>query len=167
MMKPFVRGGLLLAVFVFAVPATADCLAEDSVRRLDAEYENSLVTGDYAALERLLHPDFVWVHNHAGFIQRSREELAGPIRATMQSGSPAMVSLSRKQNDVSVVRAGGTSVIYGFTDVTRTDSYVQKTGNPKHVRYHFMRTYIEQMGECALLSNHTQEVWREGQPDPA
>jgi hypothetical protein len=95
-------------------------------------------------------------------IERSREDLLAPMRENVRDGF--RINAQRRQADVAVVLAGQTAVVHGFTDVERTADFVEQTGAPRCVRYHFMRTYVSDGERCVLLSNHTMEVWREEQP---
>ena len=55
-------------------------------------------------------------------------------------------------------------MVYGHNNVERTEDYVRGTGNPRRVKYHFMRTYVGSGDQgIQLLGNHTMEVWGEGQ----
>ena len=73
-------------------------------------------------------------------------------------------SAARRQEDISVVIFENTAIVYGYTNVERTEDYVRRTGNPYLVKYHFMRTYVGSGDQgIQLLGNHTMEVWREGQ----
>jgi Domain of unknown function (DUF4440) len=154
----------LIFTTLFGLPAFAGCLTDEGIRNIDAQYEQALVDTSIEFLEQNLHADFVWVHNHASNTQRSRESLLKPLRQAKQSGRPSS-SNKRRQTDVSVLIQGNTAIIYGLTDVERSNSFIERTGSARHIRYHFMRTYISDEGRCLLLANHTMEVWREGQPE--
>ena len=134
-------------------------LTEQELRSLDARYDQALTDQSVDFLESFLHNDFVWVHDHAGVVQESRAALLDPIR----EGRPSS-NLERSQEDVSVVIFENTAIVYGYTNVERTKDYVERTGNPRLVKYHFMRTYVGSGDQgIRLLGNHTMEVWREGQ----
>lgn len=156
----------LLAVVIvsgIASALAADCSSEKQIRELDSRYERALLDGSVADLEQILHPKFVWVHNHAEFIQKSRDELVGPIRLAQNAGRPS-ISLRRDQSDVSVLMVAATGVAYGYTEIERTDAFVKSSGSPKLATFHFMRTYVSEAGRCLLISNQTMEVSRSGGP---
>ncbi len=122
------------------------CLDPTALRRLDGEWERSLLESDLAFLRTILAEDFVWVHNHASGIDTRDALLARAADpAVGASGAPR----SRVSSDVEVRVLGSTGVVSGFTVVDR---------GPGPTRYHFMRTYVEAAGRCVLLANHTMEV---------
>ena len=134
-------------------------LTEQDLRSLDAGFDQALIDQSVEFLEKLLHKDFVWVHDHAGTIQESRAALLDP----MKEGRPSS-SAARRQEDIAVVILENTAIVYGYTNVERTADYVERTDDPRLLKYHFMRTYAG-IGDrrTQLIGNHTMEVWREGQ----
>lgn len=150
----------ILSVFstkIVANPNALTCLNEESLLQQDAQYEVALLNDNYQFLEKNLHPNFVWVHNHASFVQDSREALLGPMRKRKQNNKPAY-STKRTQDSVQVLLANTTAVLHGYTVVERANSPTDKAGNKIGVRYHFMRTYYEENGKCLLLANHTMLI---------
>ena len=130
--------------------------------RLSSRSRHEVLSADLTrkpfSLEKLLHRDFVWVHDHAGTIQESRAALIDPMRWRPPN------SAARRQEDLSVVIFENTAIVYGYANVERTEDYVSRTGNPRPVKYHFVRTYVGRGDQgIRLLGNHTMEVWREGQ----
>jgi hypothetical protein len=141
-----------IAICAFAPHAVfADCLEEQSIRDLDASYERAFQDLDFSWFEKTLHPQFVWVHDHATVIQRSKSELFEDLRAFAETSGSAQV---RNQRDVEVSIVAKTAVVYGFTDVQR---------DGEDLTYHFMRTYSLIDDECLLLSNHTMAIPRPGE----
>ena len=65
---------------------------------------------------------------------------------------------NRVQEGVSVLIAGESAVIYGFTNVQRSATFLARIGGSEHQRYHFMRTYTLVDGQCLLLANHTMQI---------
>ncbi len=155
---------ILTPFFLYCLPSFAYCLIEKEVRKIDAGYEQALVNTSIEFIEQNLHANFIWVHNHARVVQQSRDSLIRPMREAKLSGRPSS-SKKRVQSDVSVLIVGNTAIVYGFTDVERSSPYIERTGSPRNIRYHFMRTYTKEDGRCLMLANHTMEVWREGQAD--
>jgi hypothetical protein len=134
--------------------AAQSCLDEAELKRLDGQYEQSLVKDDHVFLEALLAEEFIWVHNHASSID-TKESLTE--RLSSSEGQPT--NKSRVSSDVEVRRRGNAAVIMGYTTVERHDEYVKRTGGPRSAKYHFMRTYVLVDGRCLLLGNHTMKVW--------
>lgn len=148
--------------FIQAIDVSTTCINEASILKIDAQYEKALIIQDIDFLSQHLHPEFVWVHNHADFINYGAESILQPMRERISAGRNSS-SKKRQQSDVRVISLENTAVIYGFTEIERTEEYVSQTGNPHPVKYHFMRTYVEQEGVCRLVANHTMEVGREGE----
>ena len=146
--------------------AGASCLTTDGIADLDAAYEQALTNQSEEFFDRNLHDNFVWIHNHASSVQDSKEAFMQLLRTFNEPGR-GHINARRGQSGTQVLIEGNAAVIHGFTDVERTEAYVERTGNPRKIRFHFMRTYVKKEGRCLLLSNHTMEVWREGQPEPS
>ncbi|ENJ2051510.1 nuclear transport factor 2 family protein [Vibrio parahaemolyticus] len=51
---------------------STECSDVKLVKSIDESWENALNHGVRSVVEELLHPDFVWVHNQAEMIQRSK-----------------------------------------------------------------------------------------------
>lgn len=141
---------LLLIFLLFpSVLHAADCLAPEQLKALDRQYEQALRKGDPEFMADLLAENFVWVHNHAG-----SRETKSVLMARLGDGHDA--PLSRESEAVEVRRLDKTAVISGFTTVTKADAEGE---NRQANRYHFMRTYVAQGGNCRLLANQTMKVW--------
>ena len=140
-MKRFI---VVLGVTLISVQAHGQCATESALRELDAGFEHALEKNDLSYFEKELAPNFVWVHDHAGMVQRSRMEVIEFLRNVNGSASQ-----ERTQTDVRVIMSSGTGVVYGFTDVIR--------GGQK-LTFHFMRTYAAIGGKCVLMANHTMEI---------
>nr|WP_136250689.1 nuclear transport factor 2 family protein [Ningiella ruwaisensis] len=147
---------LLIASYATSY-ANANCLQEDAIRAVDAKYEKALLENDYAYLTNLLHPNFVWVHNHASYIEESREALLAPMRQRVAEGRPSH-SVARTQEGVAVLIVENTAVLRGFTSVERHDTQTNDSGEKLKDVYHFMRTYILYDDKCTLLANQTMAI---------
>ncbi|XOV87375.1 MAG: nuclear transport factor 2 family protein [Pseudomonadota bacterium] len=136
---------------------------EIQIRKIDAQFDQSLVEWSDRYFEQYMHPNFVWVHNHATLIQRSRDEFLEMGRKNHESGRPS-VSIRREQSNVVVLVETDTAIAYGYTSVERSENYVARTGSRKYLKYHFMRTYARLEDSWWLLANHTMEVWSGNEP---
>ena len=125
----------VLLLIVAAGVAQAQCLTQENIRRLDAGFDEALLHGSIDFFEQNLHPEFVWVHNHASSIERSRDDRLTLMRERASAGR---INAQRTQADVSVVLAGQVAVVYGFTDVERTAGFVERTGARRRLRYHWL-----------------------------
>ena len=134
--------------------AAQSCLDEDELKRLDGQYERSLVEDDYAFLKTLLAEEFIWIHNHASSVSTKASLIEG-----MSSSERQPVSKSRVPSEIEVRRSGNAAVVTGYTAIERHDGFVERTGAPRSANYHFMRTYVLVDGKCLLLGNHTMKVW--------
>ena len=141
---------LALACLVFSASAQTNCLDADQIKKLDANWENSLLTSDADYLMGLLADNFVWIHS-TGYTdtKRSLIEKSEKARASNRQNTR-----SRTQSAVEVVILGSTAVVTGYTVVDR---------GPKPTRYNFMRTYAQVEEACLLLSNHTMVIPKEDQ----
>lgn len=108
---------VLLGFALVSVGAKAECLNEETLRSLDAQFEQALATGQLGYFDEALHADFVWVHNHAGMVQRSRQEVVAFLEEV--SARTAESTQDRIQRDVEVMISEASGVVYGFTDVAR------------------------------------------------
>ena len=150
-------GILLLSTSAFAMLDDKDCLTASNLLALDAQYEYSMLNDNYQFFEKNLHTNFVWIHNHATYVQNSRAELVDPMRKRIQENKPSYSS-KRTQEDVQVLTANMTGVVHGYTTVERSSSPRDAMGNKIGDRYHFMRTYYKENDACYLLSNHTMLI---------
>lgn len=138
-----------LAVFVSTIAQAETCLDNKKLTTLDAQYENALGTGDTKFLDKLLAPEFSWVHNLA-----SLKESKGQLLARMQK--PEEPIKERRSHEIVFHRLGNTVVLQGLSSVDKwnPDGKTFRTS-----RYQFMRTYVEHQGECKLLAVQTMKVW--------
>ena len=153
----------ILAAILSVIPvlASAQCPNEDLVRSIDNEWEQALNYRSTDTYERILHDDFVWVHNHAGSVQDSktnfiefltnRFENLGPIPNNARQGI-------RTQHDVKVIMTSNTAIVYGFMDIKRPGGKLSEPDTRPLLFYHFMRTYVSTGSGCKLISNHTMNL---------
>ena len=149
---------LLAVMIVFAinpgsVKAADSCLDEAELKRIDAQFEQSLVTVDHVWLSSLLSEEFLWIHNQVSSVD-TKDSLIGRMRSPGRQSA----NKSRVVAEVAVRRAGNAAVITGHTRVERTEEYVKRTGSAPTPTYHFMRTYVLVDGRCLLLGNHTYRM---------
>jgi hypothetical protein len=125
------------------------CLDTEKLVKLDADYENALRTGDVQFLDKLLAPEFQWVHNLAS-LKETKAQLI--LRVQKPEEQPK----ERRSHDISQQRLGSTVVLQGLSSVDKwnSDGKTFRTS-----RYQFMRTYVEHKGECKLLAVQTMKVW--------
>lgn len=135
--------------FGFTSYAQTGCKTAESMKRLDLQWENALLSNDSEFLEDLVANKFLWVHNHASLFDTKEAVVNRAIRGKAKGTSNTR---SRTSSDVQVIVSNGTAIVSGFTMVDR---------GPSPVRYHFMRTYVSTKGKCKLLSNHTMAVPQE------
>lgn len=148
-MKKIAVMTVCLAVFVSSITQAETCLDNDTLTTLDARYENALRTADVKFLDKLLAPEFQWVHNLA-----SLKESKTQVLARLQK--PDAETKTRLSHDISFLRLGNTVVLQGLSSVDKwnPDGKTFRTS-----RYQFMRTYVEDKGECKLLAVQTMKIW--------
>jgi ketosteroid isomerase-like protein len=148
-MKKLLVMTVCLAIFVSPITRAETCLDNKKLTTLDAQYEDALRTGDTKFLDKLLAPEFSWVHNLA-----SLKENKVQLLARMQK--PEEPIKERRSHDIDFHRLGNTAVLQGLSSVDKwnPDGKTFRTS-----RYQFMRTYVEQQGECKLLAVQTMKVW--------
>ncbi len=136
------------SVLSVAVQAES-CLDEKNLVALDDQYEKALQTGDAIFIDKLLAPEFLWVHNLAS-AKETKVQLLERVK------KPEEQAHARRSHDVSLHRLGNTVVLEGLSSVDKLnpDGKTLRTS-----RYQFMRTYVEQQGECKLLAVQTMKVW--------
>ncbi len=138
----------LISVMGLAVQAQT-CLDTEKLVKLDAEYANALRKGDVKFLDKLLAPEFQWVHNLASLKETKAQLL---LRVQQPEEQPK----ARRAHDLSLQRLDKTAVLHGLSSVEKwnPDGKTFRTS-----RYQFMRTYVEHKGECKLLAVQTMKVW--------
>jgi len=138
-----------LAFFASPITQAETCLENEKLARLDAQYENALRTGDTKFLDKLLAPEFSWVHNLASLKENKTQLLA-------RLQKPEEPIKERRSHDISFQHLDNTMVLQGLSSVDKwnPDGKTFRTS-----RYQFMRTYVEQKGECKLLAVQTMKVW--------
>lgn len=141
--------GLIMGLMVGAVVRAETCLSAEKLVLLDAQYEKALQVGDLKFLDKLLAPEFYWVHNLASLKEKKTELLA-------RVQKPEEQPKERRSHDITQQRLGNTVVLQGLSSVDKwnSDGKTFRTS-----RYQFMRTYVEEKGECKLLAVQTMKVW--------
>ncbi|MCH6258513.1 nuclear transport factor 2 family protein [Puniceicoccaceae bacterium K14] len=151
----------------------AETSTKETLMILDAEWENAVLETNLDIFEQCLHPDFVWIHNHANstqigkeaFLERARKKVKNARAKTPNLVLPKgnklgpLVGSARTQHNVKILLEGNTAVIYGYT-FKDYSNYRMKTRNEpeRRVYYNFMRTYVRKDGHWQLLSNHTMQI---------
>lgn len=125
------------------------CSDTEKLVRLDTEYENALRKGDVQFLDKLLAPQFQWVHNLASLKETKAQLL---LRVQKPEEQPK----ARRSHDVSLLQLDKTVVLHGLSSVEKwnPDGKTFRT-----LRYQFMRTYVEYNGACKLLAVQTMKIW--------
>lgn len=148
MEKAVVISIALGSLMVFSAQAET-CLDEKKLEALDAKYEKALQVGDVKFLAKLLAPDFYWVHNLASMKEKKTELLT-------RVQKPDEQAKERRSHDITQQRLGNTVVLQGLSSV---DKWNADGKTFRTLRYQFMRTYVEEKGECKLLAVQTMKVW--------
>jgi len=140
---------LWMSALSCALVQAESCLTAEKIARLDGQYETALQLGDVTFLDKLLAPDFMWVHNLAS-LKESKAQLLVRIP------KPEERTKERRSHDITLQRLGNTVVLQGLSSVDKwnPDGKTFRTS-----RYQFMRTYVEDKGECKLLAVQTMKVW--------
>lgn len=138
-----------LSVFLATTAGATSCLDTENIVQLDLQYEHALQVGDVTWLDKLLAPEFYWVHNLAS-MKENKDQLIARVQ------KPEQKAHARRSHDVSSHRLGNTVVLQGLSSVDKLnpDGKTLRT-----YRYQFMRTYVEQNGDCKLLAVQTMKVW--------
>lgn len=148
-MKEITFMTLLLGLMSSVLVQAETCLTADKLVVLDGQYEKAMQVGDVNFLEKLLAPEFQWVHNLAS-LKETKTQLLERVQ------KPEEQAHERRSHDISQHRLGNTVVLQGLSSVDKLnpDGKTLRTS-----RYQFMRTYVEQKGECKLLAVQTMKVW--------
>jgi hypothetical protein len=126
--------------------AQESCLTDTSILALDQQWEQAMMNSEVEFIDQLLADEFIWIHNHADFIDTRASLLERSADPNL--GATGDVR-SRISNDRTVHRLENTAVVKGFTVVDR---------GPSPTKYAFMRTYVETGNGCKLLANQTMAV---------
>lgn len=145
-MKTFPFGLLFFFISSISVFSQTTCMTEESIKQLDAAWEEANLHPDPDFFESALGSEFIWVHNHGSMVDSKNSVVD---RAKKQKAVGTTDTRSRKQRDVKVAISGNTAVVTGITVVDR---------GPSPTTYHFMRTYVEMDGKCFLIGNHTMAI---------
>ncbi|WP_308363648.1 MULTISPECIES: nuclear transport factor 2 family protein [unclassified Microbulbifer] len=141
---------LIPILLLFLSPhSSASCLEEKPLKQLDTRYEQALRNGDTDFLAQLLKDEFIWVHTLASQTESKSDLL------TRVGDKNYQQPVARTSKEVSVLNAGNTAVITGYTTVEQRND----DNSTRAARYHFMRTYILENGQCRLLASKTGKVW--------
>ena len=148
-MKKYVVVAAYWSVCLAFMAEANSCLDAENIVQLDLQYEQALQSGDVAFLDKLLAPEFYWVHNLAS-MKENKDQLIARVQ------KPEEQAHARRSHDVSQHRLDNTVVLQGLSSVDKLnpDGKTLRT-----YRYQFMRTYVEQKGECKLLAVQTMKVW--------
>ncbi len=136
----------LIISFSVTTAAQENCLDPDNLLKLDAQWEKALLDSDDTMIRSLLADDFVWIHNHASFIDSKTSLLKSASNPKIGATGN---TTSRKSQGVKVLILESTGIVYGNTIVER---------DSKLTNYHFMRTYVQVEGKCLLMANHTMAI---------
>lgn len=145
-MKSFTLVFLFGLLTFFSAAAQQTCMTAESIKALDAKWEEANLHPDPDLMESILAKEFVWIHNHASMTDN---KMAVVARAKTQKATGMSDTKSRIQSEVKVAITGKTAIVTGITMVDR---------GPIPTKYHFMRTYVEVDGKCLLVGNHTMAV---------
>ena len=148
-MKKIIVITMVLGASAISAAQAETCLSEKNLVALDAKYEQALQVGDTQFLDKLLAPEFYWVHNLAS-MKEKKTELLVRVKKSEEHAK------KRRSYDISQQRLGNTVVLQGLSNVDKwnADGKTFRTS-----RYQFMRTYVEEKGECKLLAAQTMKVW--------
>jgi hypothetical protein len=148
-MKKIIAMTIVLGASVMTAAQAETCLSEKNLIALDAQYEKALQVGDTQFLDKLLALEFYWVHNLASMKEKKAQLL-------VRVQKPEEHAKERRSYDISLQRLGNTAVLQGLSNVDKwnADGKTFRTS-----RYQFMRTYVEEKGECKLLAVQTMKVW--------
>ncbi|MEB2779726.1 nuclear transport factor 2 family protein [Algoriphagus sp. C2-6-M1] len=137
----------LISLFTFfSASAQQSCMTLETIKALDAQWEENNLNPDPDFFRNVLAENFVWVHNHASMIDTKEAVVK---RAENQAAKGSSDTRSRIQSELEVAITGNVAIVTGFTIVDR---------GPVPTTYHFMRTYVEIDGKCLLTGNHTMAV---------
>lgn len=148
-MKSFSVLILLFVITYYSAFAQQNCMTEENIKALDAQWEENNIQPDPEFLKIVLAENFVWVHNHASMVD-TKSTVLKKAESMVEKGTTD--TRSRIQSEVKVAITGNTAIITGFT---------VKDSGPKPTTYHFMRTYVEVDGNCLLIGNHTMAIPKE------
>ncbi len=138
-----------LAAFVSSIAQAETCLDNEKMTTLDAQYEHALQTGDTQFLDKLLAPEFSWVHNLAS-LKEGKTQLLARLK------KPEEQTKERRSHDIAFLRLDNTVVLQGLSSV---DKWNADGKSFRTSRYQFMRTYVAHQGECKLLAVQTMKIW--------
>jgi ketosteroid isomerase-like protein len=147
---------LLLPSYSFASEAGAGCdaavLNEETVVRVNSEYEASLRASDIDALQRILAPDFLFITSDGE--SRNRQEV-------LRSYGAKEVSLRMFESENIRVRFYGTVGIL-TADITKEGDYLSgpRAGAVFTGRYRFTRVYACGPQGWQLASTHESQLGR-------
>ncbi|WP_070965559.1 nuclear transport factor 2 family protein [Vibrio sonorensis] len=130
----------------------------EEIKRIDSSWETALNEGDRNAVEQLLHPDFVWVHNKAEMIQNSKADFLEFFRVAFEKSASLPRDIRRgvrRSRDVTALIHESTAVVFGYVDVKRPGGDKQQADERPVLTFHFMRTYVKGGQDYQLISNHT------------
>ncbi len=89
---------------------STECSDVKMVKSIYESWENALNHGVRSVVEELLHPDFVWLHNQAEMIQRSKLDFLNFFDTVFPHSVSKPVSVRsgiREQRNVKVIKHRG------------------------------------------------------------
>ena len=103
MMKKWFVMTACLGVLLSSAAQAETCLDTEKLMQLDAQYEHALQVGNIQFLDKLLAPEFYWVHNLASLKEDKAALIARVKQPTEQAKQTAEQIVSRVDNVKAVI----------------------------------------------------------------
>jgi len=142
-----------LAIFLLAISFCSLAQAQDAVadvKAVNATFETALKQGDVQALDRLLTPQFVWIHGTGSLM--SRDQL-------LQTSAKGPRYSSVKDEEVQVTVYGDSAVL------TERSSRQYPTASAPFLS-RFTIVYVKHDGSWRVASMHSSQLQPNGEPLP-
>lgn len=118
---------------------------EQEILKLEQQWQDTLVKGDAAALEKLYHDGLIYTHSNASTDNKTT------YIAKIKSGATKYVSI--KRDDIKVSVYGDTAIVTCHWLV-----HAQAGGNQIHTDARFIHVYLKQKGGWQMVAHQSTLV---------
>jgi len=143
---------LKLSIFLVTMFLCAGAIVQDAiadVKAANTSFEDALRRGDVKALDRMLTPQFAWVHGTGSLM--SREQLLQTTKGPRYS--------SVEDSDINVAMYGDAAVL------TERSSRQYPTASTAFLS-RFTIVFVRQNGDWRVASMHSSQLQPNGEPLP-
>jgi ketosteroid isomerase-like protein len=138
-------GGLLVMIFAAVIANAQSGKVEQEILKLEQQWQDALVKGDAAALEKLYHDGLIYTHSNASTDNKTTYIAKIKSKATKYH--------SIKRDDIKVSIYGNTAIVTCHWLV-----HAEAGGNQIHTDARFLHVYLKQKGGWQMVAHQSTLV---------